>query len=382
MLKLGLANLTKPKEEGKWVWIVDSSIQMGAMKCLLILGVNMDKLKNNKDYTISQKDVEPLVLKTVNSCPGEVVRDALIEAKGKTGGSIAVLSDDGSEIKRGVKLYAQTNSVIHLNDIIHKIDLVLKKELVGDEIWKKFTKQVTDTIQQLKLTSSAHLVPPKQRQKNRLRAEIKIIEWGLKIMRYLASGKASDLEKEKLSWIFEYEFALKAYQEMAHIFDMAVSEVREKGYYRGISQIIEQRGLQIVFMERSQCFLEKTLKVLKEEENKVPEGMQLVGSSEIIESTFGKFKQLEKNHSSGGLTSLVLSLPAMVGQWNVDVIKTAMEQISIKDVKEWIENNLGTTFWSLRRKDFGSNRDCMKQGNSRREEYYLELDEITEAACA
>lgn len=373
VLKCGLANLTMPREPGEWIWIIDSSIQMGAMKCVLILGIRMDQLKHNKDYTISQSDVVPLVLKTVESCPGEVIRDALMEAKDKTGEAIAVLSDEGSEIKRGVRLYAQTNPpLVHLNDILHKMDLVLKKELEGDETWKQFTKEVTNTMQELKLTSSAHLVPPKQRQKRRLRGEVKIIEWGRSIIRHLASGKATDLEKEKLSWIIKYESSLKSYQEMSNIFDVIVSAVRVRGYYRGLSQIIEQRG---PLGERSQSFLRKALQMLKEEESKVPEGMRLLGSSEIIESMFGQFKQLEKNHCSGGLTSLVLSLPAMAGQWTSDLIKTTMEQVTIEKVKEWVTSNLGVTFCSRRRKDLRGT-DRIRKG------HYLELDECIAIANA
>jgi hypothetical protein len=350
------------------------------MKCVLVLGVNMDNFRSVEDYTLSHTSVVPLVLKTVESCPGEVIRDALIEAQGKTGEAIAVLSDEGTEIRRGVKLYNKTDSVIHLNDILHKMDLVLKKELSVDVIWQGFTKHTTDTIQQLKLSTFAHLIPPKQRQKKRLRGEIKIIEWGQKVIRYLKSGKATDQEKEKLSWILEYEFILNAYQEMAHIFDAIVSEVRKKGYYRNISQNIEQHWPSDELTERAQSFLKKALKVLKEEESKIPEGMSLLGSSEIIESTFGKFKQLAKGHSSGGLTSLVLSLCAMVGQHCEDFIKTAMEQTSIKDVKEWVKNNLGTTFWSRRRKDLGDNDDCSHQDNSWLNEDYLDSDEYFEEA--
>lgn len=372
-----MANLIKPKKQGDWIWIIDSSIQMGSMKCVLILGVNMDNIRHEKDYTLAHSDIEPLVLKTVKSCPGEVIKDALLEARRQTGGSIAVLSDEGSDIKRGVRLYAQDHPVIHSNDILHKMDLLLKKELEGDDIWKNFTKNTTDTIQQLKLTSSAHLVPPKQRQKKRLRGEITLIIWGRKLKRYLKKGHPNGLEKLKLSWILGYESILNAYQEIGDIFDMTVSEVREKGYYKGISEIIKARGLKISVTKRGRCFLEKAIKTLKEEEEKVPAGMRLLGSSEIIETMFGKFKQLEKNHSSGGLTSLVLSIAAMAGELNVSQISEVMERVSINDVNKWKEDNLGETYWSKRRKDMGDNSyqpSC--------EEDYLDLDEEINTLCA
>ena len=158
------------REEGEWIWIMDSSIQMGAMKCLLILGVRLEVLRRNDSFILSHNDVEPLVLKTIESCPGEVVKKALDEAKKKTQGAIAIVSDEGSELKRGVRLFQDEQVLnqkpIHIHDITHKVDLILKKEVKNDCQWKEFTQEMTKTTQQLKLSASSHLIPPEQRQKN------------------------------------------------------------------------------------------------------------------------------------------------------------------------------------------------------------------------
>ena len=203
VLRLGVFNLTKPHEHGEWIWIIDSSIQMGSMKCLLILGVRMDELQKKEDFTLSYNDVKPIVLKTIESCPGEVVKVALNEAKNKTNHAVAIVSDEASELKRGIRLFQEeqeeTQKLVHLHDITHKVDNVLKKELEKDESWKEFTKNMTHTTQKLKLTSSSHLIPPKQRQKKRMRSEIDIIKWETKILNHLDSGKANELEKEYLS---------------------------------------------------------------------------------------------------------------------------------------------------------------------------------------
>jgi hypothetical protein len=373
LLKLGLFNLTQPCEEGEWVWIIDCSIQMGAMKCLLILGVRMETLRERKNFTLSHSDLKPLVLKTVESCPGEVVKLALDEAQKKTGGAIAVVSDEGSELKRGVRLFqeaqVEVQKPIHLHDITHKLDLILKKELEGDEDWKKFTQQMTNTTQQLKLSTSSYLIPPKQRQKKRMRGEIDIVEWGINIIKYLDNDKATEFEKEKLSWVLNYRFQLGIYQEMAIIFDMCTEEVRGRGYSQKTIEILKGKRKIELCDERCQFFFSKVLKAIEQETNKMPENVHLLGCSEVIESVFGKFKQLEKNHCSGGLTSLVLSLPALVGDISSGIIKTAMEYISIKDVKKWVKENLGFTFWSQRRNAF-NNHDKRND--------YLESDDLIE----
>lgn len=376
LLKIGLFNLTRPFEQGRWVWIIDFSIQMGAMRCLLILGVRMEVLEARGDFTLSHSDVEPIMLKTLESCRGEVVKTVLDEAKARTGEVVAIVSDQGSELKKGIRLFQeeQTEKPVHLYDIMHKVDLVLKKELEDDNEWQKFIKEMTNTTQQLKQSISSHLIPPKQYQKKRrMRSEIGIIEWGIKILKYLDGGTSTKLENEKLSWVIGYQQQLRIYQEMAIFFDMSTKEVKEHGYCQKTLMTLKEKRCLATCSERSLCFFSKIIEIIEQETSKVPQG-SLLGCSEVIESVFGKFKNLEKHHSSAGLTSLVLGLPAFLGKMSTDILKNAMEQISIGKVKTWIKTNLGETFWTRRRSDLKDDV-CI-------EEDYLELDEFISRAAS
>jgi hypothetical protein len=282
ILKLGLFNLTKPCEQGEWVWIVDCSIQMGAMKCLLILGIRMETLKERKDFTLSHIDVTPIVLKTVESCRGEIVKAALEEAKSKTGISAAIVSDQGPELKRGVRLFVEdqvgTQKPPHLNDIMHKADLALKKELESDSEWINFTKELQNTTQRLKQTSSSHLIPPKQHQKKRrMRSEVSIIQWGIKIIHYLDQGKANKLEEKQLSWVVKYRDQLTIYQEMAIYFDMCVEEIRKHGYSWESIKVLKEKEKAMFCSNRSKIFFSKLLEIIEKEVSKIPFGSYFVG---------------------------------------------------------------------------------------------------------
>ena len=240
---------------------------------------------------------------------------------------------------------------------------------------EKITKQMNNSTQQLKLSTSSHLIPPKQRQKNRMRSEVDLIEWGINTCTYLDSEKANELEKEKLSWVFDYRSDFNTYHEMAILFDMTTKEVREYGYQRETVNILRKRGAIMATNRKSRSFFSKILKTIEEETKKITDNSIFPGCSEIIESIFGKFKQLEKNHASGGITSLVLSLPALVGNISEEIVKQAMETISIDHIKGWIEENLGDTFWSQRRNSFISEKP-IKTSN------YLEVDDLFEATTS
>ena len=80
----------------------------------------------------------------------------------------------------------------------------------------------------------------------------------------------------------------------------------------------------------------------------------MLGSSEIIESLFGKQKNIEKQHAKNGFTGLLLSLAACVSKTTTDVIKNAMESVKTKTVIEWHKNNIGKSVQAKRMAVFHS----------------------------
>ncbi|WP_177428607.1 hypothetical protein, partial [Candidatus Venteria ishoeyi] len=80
----------------------------------------------------------------------------------------------------------------------------------------------------------------------------------------------------------------------------------------------------------------------------------LPGSSEVIESVFGKQKYLEGEQSKSGFTGLLLALPAMVAELNADIVKQALESTPVKTVLEWKKKYLGDTVQARRRHAFSN----------------------------
>ena len=130
----------------------------------------------------------------------------------------------------------------------------------------------------------------------------------------------------------------------------ALDLVHEQGYHSGIVDEFLKRTERICTIDqRSIRFQEKIKMVLQQEGQKVPEASHYLGSSEIIESLFGKFKAIEGDHASSGLTSLVLAIPALVGTLNEAIVAEALETVSLRDIDQWNEENMGKTFLSRRR---------------------------------
>ena len=373
-LRTGLYMLMRPKVKGEWIYIIDVSIQMGSMKCLLILGVEKSRFKKTEKYTVCHEDVEPLVMKPVHSCTGEVVCEALLEAEKKTGTPERVVSDQGSELKRGVNLFnGKEKKVIHQFDIIHKIDTTIKKEIQNDSMWKEFSSKMTEMTQKIKLTEYAHLIAPKQRQKKRMLGEISIVEWAVKLLRYIDRGNIPKQQLENIGWLCSYREWVWSYRQIACFCKLAIREVHQNGLYRGVSQYLLRKHENMILSDKASVFLLKIISAIKEEEMKVAPGECVFGTSEIVESVFGKFKQLEKHHASGGLTSLILCMPMLVGKLSIGLIEDALNLVSVSRVSEWINKNLGKTYWSQRRKDLGDQKS--KKNSKNHLKIDLDLDE-------
>jgi len=73
---------------------------------------------------------------------------------------------------------------------------------------------------------------------------------------------------------------------------------------------------------------------------------RLLGSSESIESLFGKQKVVEDIQSASGFTGLILCLPALTSKTDVRTVMEAMNETSVESVLEWTKEKLGKTLQS------------------------------------
>jgi hypothetical protein len=356
LLKIGLYKLNGPKySPSGWFFIVDTSIQMGSQKCVVVLGIKYTDI--SQDFCPSFDEAEVLVVKPLYNSPGEVINELLEEAASVVKESPkAIISDQGSENKRGVGIFIKKHAeTAHVFDVSHKINICLKEELSQDNVWLAFKEAVVASLQHLKLSSISYLVPPRQRNKDRMHSAFYLIDWGIRLLQFFDSEKINDLaaaDRAKLEWIKQYQFSLLNYQNYKEVCEHALDLVHEKGYFLNVAEEFCKRVEYLSGNEKDHRFINfknKIKMILQKEGEKIPYGAHYLGSSEILESLFGKFKYIEENQASSGLSSLVLSIPALVGKLDESIVQGALETISCFDIDAWIDRNMGKTFLSKRR---------------------------------
>ena len=361
LFRLGYFKLTRPKERaGDWVWIVDHTVQLGAEKCLVILGIRLSNLPAPGDC-LSQEDVEPIALFPVKQSNGEVVFQQLEDTIPKTGVPREIIGDQGSDLKSGIEKFCQEHQeTCYVYDIKHKTAAVLKHELQKDEAWLEFSQLAAQTRRKVQQTSLAALAPPNQRTKARYMNVDILIQWGGNMLTFFdrqqkeASSEfdPEQLEK-KLGWITKFCEQLKEWKELIQIITVTESFVRKQGLYH--NSYHELRELLILaHTERTKKVRAQLLAFVAEESLKAKPNERLLGSSEVIESVFGKLKRLEQDQAKSGFTGLLLCVSAMVSTTTEEVVQKALETVPTKTVLAWCTENIGQSVQAKRKEAFVS----------------------------
>jgi len=356
LLRVGYYKLTRPKEQATdWVWIVDQTVQMGAEKCCLILGIRLSGLPP-PGTPLRHKDVEPIALYPVKQSNGEVVYQQLTQAIAHTGVPREILSDAGPDLKAGVEQFRQAHpETCAIYDIKHQTALVLKHELEQDPAWLAFTQWATQTKQRVQQTPWAFLAPPTQKRKARYMNVDILIRWGCALLGYVEQrGKAAhpDVPPESLAehygCITDFRHPLQSWSELWQIVTTVEQFVRTQGLYRGGPRALALLLTPLIKTERGGRVGQQLLAFVRAESAKAAPRERLLGSSEVIESVFGKQKRLEHHQAKGGFTGLVLTLSAMVAETTPELIHQALETVPTQQVRQWCQQHLGPSIQAQR----------------------------------
>jgi hypothetical protein len=370
ILRLGYYKLSRTKEQADdWVWIVDHTVQIGAEKCLVILGVRLSALPAMGEC-LSHADVEPIALWPVKKSNGDVVHQQLEASIEKTGIPREIVSDHGTDLKSGIDKFCQAHhETSAIYDIKHKTAALLKHELDDDPIWNEFARLAGQTKRKTQQTSLAPLSPPNQRSKARYMNVDVLIHWGQDTLAFLDRAEENtmfDAEQveEKLGWITRFRQPLKEWAALLQVVVTTESYIRQRGFYQNIHLELEKRLRPLALTEQAQRACAELATFVAQEAAKARPGERLLGSSEIIESVLGKLKRLEQDQSKSGFTGLLLALCASVATTTSDIIHQALATVPTNVIIAWCRKNLGLSVQAQRRRAFASRKTEQKQNQS------------------
>lgn len=356
LLRLGLYELERPKPQAEdWVIMLDHTSQLGAQKCLVILGIRLSDW-NKLQRPLALQDMTVLMLRPVTGSDGAQVCQQLHEIEQEIGTPKAILSDQGSDIVSGAKQFLETHlKTLLRKDIAHAAAHVLKDALLADPGWPEFLKHCGQTQPKVKQTELGALAPPPLKIKGRYMNVGSLISWGQRMLTLIntppeqrpAVARLAKLD-EKFGWIKQFGPLLAQWAELHAIKDETLSYIRVAGYHEQAAEKLQQK-LSAYQKYPSSCRMAQSMIELVGEQSQGLDGQSLPGSTEIIESIIGKGKRMQAQHSRNGFTKMLLAMAACVAILNEQRIREALETVQESTLRRWIKKTLGTTLTSLRR---------------------------------
>ena len=237
---------------------------------------------------------------------------------------------------------------------------MLKARLEKDERWKSFASQSGQAKSAIQQTELAFLVPPSQRSKARFMNLHELVKWGRETLALMDDPcrleavpfKVSmERVRAKLGWLVEFREALAEWSQWHEVIEAALNFVRCRGLYVGAG-VDMAAALPAVSASTVIELREELIRFVTVESSKARIGERLPGTTEVLESCFGKLKALEDGQSKSGFTGLVLSLGAIVSKRTIETIGEALERCRVRDVWDWCREKLGVSVQSLRKQAY------------------------------
>lgn len=363
VLRLGLYELTRTKERADdWIWITDHTIKGGVTKCLVILGIRYEHYQQLTG-PLQHQDMQTLALIPVDKSTGEIVQGQLDELARQVGVPMGIVSDNGSDLKKGIRLFQEEHpEVVSLYDIIHLLSRLIDAMLSKDAQWATFRQECCrcgNAIRQSPLSHLCPLAPKKKARHMNIGGEI---QWGarsLQLVQKSREGKLTDdqlrqltpsLIEKKLGWLEDYRAALSRWEELWLISEQVCAVVRAEGYHGTLTTSLKSR-LPAPVTESAASLIAHVLEFSDRVQTEAGERRSLPGSSEVIESLIGKGKRLDGLNNTRGFTAQLLAMAASVVIPTPEVITTALKTCGIKHVLQWCSKHLAPSSQSLRKRD-------------------------------
>jgi hypothetical protein len=375
LLRVGLYLLRRVlPQRPDWVFILDHTIRLGQRKCLLILGTSLERVRDPAG-ALGHHDVVVLDLWVTTRCTGEDVAARLRAVSARVGVPRQIVSDHGSDLTKGIGLFqaeqteqakrvesvpqaepASPSGVVDTYDVTHRLACLVKAELEPDPRWGELLRRCTSSLFQLQQTAGAFLVPPAPRRLSRYLNVDRHVTWACRVLTLLDTRDLTEVAgllkmgaeearlwlESKLGWLREFREDVGCYERLLRIVRQTQEEVKNHGLSRQTAKRVRQGlDLDVLATPRSRGFLTRVLKYLRAEGEKIPRGESWLGTSDVIESLFGKYKWLGEKAPYAEVGASVLALPVLTRELTAELLHEALSTVSGDEVRAWVSEQVG-----------------------------------------
>jgi hypothetical protein len=364
LLRFGLAQLGAPKDRADdWVWLIDHSVQIGQEKVLAIVGLRSVDLPM-PERPLRPDDLVLIALVPMETSTREDVAKCLKDTATRTMVPRAIVDDHGVDLNGGVEIFRRSYpQTVEIYDAKHKAACLLKARLEKDPRFVAFGTKVGQARCAIQQTELGSLVPPAPKPKARFMNLAGQLSWADKVLAILdglpgsAPSWATPLRLEaKLGWLRESRGELAEWRQWQAIVDVTVGLVGSEGLQAKTAALLDRELRPLARTPAGRRLAAELLRFVREQASKAKPQERLPGSTEALESCFGRFKVLERDQAKGGFTSLLLGFGMSLTEVTIENVLEAMHRVPTATVWQWCAKHLGKALFSKRKEAFAMAR--------------------------
>ena len=355
ILRLGLSALNRPLDKTKsWVWLIDHTMQIGSKKLLVILGVPIDRVPFG-ERVLALSDLQLVALVPMEKSDGAAVERELEVAALRTGVPRLIVSDRGSDLVKGIRNYGEDRPRVgQVSDAAHFGANLLQHAWEAEPKWTSFIQKLQETSSQLRQSAEAHLTAPRLRPKGRFMNVDGPLRFAAVLLARLDQAQPDAAVSKHYGWLQDYREELGVWLSEHRLVRATIGHLRLQGLHAGTLLELGRlwKDLRLGRGARTWGLAKKWCAYVKKNQPREASA-RYVASTEILESSFGKWKRVSGEQRESGLTGLVLALGALVGGANESEIREGLDATPQKQVENWVQRKLGRTVQWLRRQLLG-----------------------------
>jgi hypothetical protein len=173
------------------------------------------------------------------------------------------------------------------------------------------------------------------------------------LLRYGSCGRRAF--EQYFGWLNEFTDELYEWRIMLNVLECAKHEVK----CNGLDHMTPENFRKKIFpkaktVSKALIIASELHAFLTQQAAKIPVGVTCLGTSDIIESVFGKYKGFSARCALKDIGKMILLMPVFTTTLTAGLIKNAMEKYRVQDIRIWLNETLGTSLFSKRKLAFGS----------------------------
>ena len=370
-MRLGVASMKQGRERilsaKKRVIMVDHSCQIGEDKLMVVLGMDADNLPES-GRALRREDMEVLEVTAADRWNADDMFREYQSIHQRLGPIRQILTDGASELQTGAKSYAESvdHDVVVQRDAPHYAATQVKSILGKDEKFQQVISQMGTTRSQVQQTELAFLAPPTPKNKARFMNLSGLIGWMTMMLWLLRNRDAACLAgvdaarfRAKFGWIENYADQIPMWRACQDVISTFVTFANEQYLHHGASVQLALAIGELKYREAREL-RDRLVTFVLESESALKPGERLPLSTQLLESLFGQYKQLEGQQSKSGFTGLVSCIPLLHHPPTPESVRTSFAEVTKKQVVEWVTTHVGRTVTSQRRAAYAEHRIAVK----------------------